>query len=146
MVRTRRRREASRATCTDASITRASAAALHLVGYCLASTEEFAAARPWFERAVAEAEQGDVHGRVDHAGVGSSLHQIGYCLASTGEFAAARPWFERAVAEKQKGDVHGRVDHASLAVSLGSVAHCLRKLGSEAEAKTWEARAAELRR
>ena len=34
---------------------------------------QFEAARPWFERAVAEKEQGDVHGRVDHASLGRSL-------------------------------------------------------------------------
>jgi Tfp pilus assembly protein PilF len=78
------------------------------VGNCLSSTGEFAAARPWFERAVAEKEKGDVHGRVNHASLGGSLHEVGYCLSSTGEFAAARPWFKRAVAEKEKGDVHGR--------------------------------------
>ena len=49
---------------------------LHLVGYRLTSTGEFGTARPWFERAVAEAEKGDVHGRVDHESLGKSLHQV----------------------------------------------------------------------
>jgi hypothetical protein len=30
-------------------------------------------ARPWFERAVAAAEQGDIHGQVDHGSLGVSL-------------------------------------------------------------------------
>src|SRR5260370_1170539 len=49
------------------------------VGSCLSRTGEFAAARPWFERAVAEAEKGDVHGRVDHESLGTSLHEVGDC-------------------------------------------------------------------
>ena len=55
------------------------------------SQGEFAAAQPWFERAVATTEQGDVHGRVDHASLGVSLHQVGYCLSSQGQFVAAQP-------------------------------------------------------
>ena len=50
----------------------------------VARPAQYEAARPWFERAVAEEEQGDVHGRVDHASLGSSLHQVGYCLSQTG--------------------------------------------------------------
>ena len=71
--------------------------------YCLSETGQYEAARPWFERAVAETEQGDVHGRVDHESLGSSLHQVGYCLSQTGQYEAARPWFERAVAEAGEG-------------------------------------------
>jgi hypothetical protein len=36
-----------------------------MVGMCLSSQGEHAEARGWFERAVEEMEQGDVHGRVD---------------------------------------------------------------------------------
>ena len=85
-----------------------------VAGRALLEVGRFDEARPWFERAVAEAEKGDVHGRVDHESLGSSLHQVGYCYTRTGRFDEARPWFERAVAEAEKGDVHGRVDHESL--------------------------------
>jgi hypothetical protein len=80
-----------------------------VIGRAFYQTGLFAAAQPWFERAVAEAE---VHGRVDHASLGRSLNWVGSCLSSRGEFAAAQPWFERAVAEAEQGDVHGRVDQA----------------------------------
>ena len=101
-------------------------------------------AQPWYERAVAAEEHGDVHGRVDHESHGSSLHQVGYCLASTGQFAAARPWYERAVAAAEQGDVHGRVDHSSLATSLRAGAACLTQLGRHEEAAAWEKRASDL--
>jgi hypothetical protein len=115
-----------------------------LVGRALTEVGRFAAARPWFERAVTAKEKGDVHGRVDHDSLGSSLHQVGWCLSSTGEFAAARPWFERAVTAAEKGDVHGRVDHASLAQTLRSGARCLRMLGLVEQSKAWEERASGL--
>jgi tetratricopeptide (TPR) repeat protein len=111
------------------------------IGRALFGVGRFAAARPWFERAVAEKEQGDVHGRVDHESLGRSLHQVGVCLSSTGEFAAARPWFERAVAEKEHGDVHRRVDHASLGASLHMVGACLSGTGEFAAARPWFERA-----
>jgi hypothetical protein len=115
------------------------------VGRALAEVGAFDAARPWFERAVAAAEKGDVHGRVDHASLGRSLHQVGYCLSSTGGFDAARPWFERAVAAAEKGDVHGRVDHESLGNSLLAGAVCLRHCGHHQDAEMWEARAAQIK-
>ena len=102
---------------------------------------QFEAALPWFERAVAAKEQGDVHGRVDHASLGTSLNQVGHCLASTGQFEAALPWFERAVAAKEQGDVHGRVDHASLGTSLSQVGYCLSRTGQFEAALPWFERA-----
>ena len=51
------------------------------LGRALYEIGQFEAARPWFERAVAAKEQGDVHGRVDHESLGGSLHQVGYCLS-----------------------------------------------------------------
>ncbi len=39
----------------------------HSIGQGLSEIGLFDEARPWYERAVAEAEKGDVHGRVDHA-------------------------------------------------------------------------------
>jgi hypothetical protein len=69
---------------------------LRLVGNCLSSEGQFAAAQPWCERAIKAKEQGDIHGRVDHASLGRSLHLVGDCLSNQGQFAAAQPWFERA--------------------------------------------------
>jgi len=114
------------------------------VGQALLEIGQFEAARPWFERAVAAAEKGDVHGRVNPESLGSSLHQVGDCLSRLGQFEAARPWFERAVAAAEKGDVHGRVNPESLGISLNVGAHCLRQLGCHEEATAWEARAFEL--
>ena len=101
----------------------------------------FEEARPWCERAVVEAEKGDVHGRIDHASLGSSLHEVGYCLSRTGQYAEARVWYERAVAEQEKGDVDGRVDHASVGRSLHHVGYGLASTGQYAEAGQWFERA-----
>ncbi|MFN0073971.1 MAG: metallophosphoesterase [Chloroflexota bacterium] len=114
------------------------------IGRALYEIGHFDQARPWFERAIAEAEQGDIHGRVDHQSLGVSLHLVGYCYASTGDFEQARPWFERAVAEQQQGDIHGRVDHESLGVIMRSLAVLLRKLGNHDEASAMERRAEDL--
>ncbi|GAC1338095.1 MAG: hypothetical protein NVSMB18_03940 [Acetobacteraceae bacterium] len=112
-----------------------------VIGQALLETGLFAAAQPWFERAVAEKEQRDVHGRIDHESLRTSLNQIGFCLSSRGEFAAAQPWFERAVAEAEQGDVHGRIDHESLGASLSQVGHCLSSRGEFAAAQPWFERA-----
>jgi tetratricopeptide (TPR) repeat protein len=122
----------------DAAVTGEEGAA---VGQALIEIGAFEAARPWFERAVAEAEKGDVHGRVDHDSLGRSLDQVGYCLGSMGRFEAARPWFERAVAEKENGDVQGRVDHESIGSSLHRVGICLASTGQFEAARPWFERA-----
>jgi hypothetical protein len=54
------------------------------IGAALYETGQFAAARPWFERAVAEADQGDVHGRVDHASLKSIRQALANCLREIG--------------------------------------------------------------
>ena len=113
----------------------------HSIGYGLGQIGLFDEARPWFERAVAATEQGDIHGRVDHASLGRSLHQVGFCLSRTGEYAEARPWYERAVAATEQGDIHGRLDHAELGKSLHQVGFCLSRTGEYAEARPWYERA-----
>lgn len=139
--------------------------ALDGVGSCLSSLGRFEEARhrggegrrarprefgaPWQEsapgrRAVAAAEKGDVHGRVDSDSLGWSLHELGFCSSSLGQLEEARSAYEKAVAAKRKGDVFGRLDRSSLALSLKSGAGVLRKLGEEAEAAAWEAEAAAL--
>jgi tetratricopeptide (TPR) repeat protein len=111
-----------------------------VVGGALNVVGRFAAARPWFERAVTAKENG-VHDHADHESLGRSLNEVGCCLSRTGEFAAARPWFERAVTAKEKGDVHGRVDHESLGRSLHEVGDCLSRSGAFAAARPWFERA-----
>ncbi len=111
------------------------------IGNALIGIGAFENARPWYERAVAAAGKGDVHGRVDHESLGASLHAVGDCLSSTGQFEAARPWYERAVAAAGKGDVHGRVDHASLGRSLHQVGVCLSSTGQFEAARPWYERA-----
>jgi tetratricopeptide (TPR) repeat protein len=115
--------------------------AWHEVGEAVVELGQFAQALPWFERAVAAKEQGDVHGRVDAQSLGSSLHQVGFCYAQQGQFAQALPWFERAVAASEKGDVHGRVDAQSLGISLGYVGGCYAQQGQFAQALSWFERA-----
>jgi hypothetical protein len=84
---------------------------------------------PWFERAIAAAEQGDIHGRVSLQSLGTSLHQVGVCLSRRGQFEAAQPWFKRAVAAAEQGDIYGRVDHQTLGTSLHQVGYCLSSRG-----------------
>ncbi|HYE52653.1 MAG TPA: TIR domain-containing protein, partial [Azospirillaceae bacterium] len=95
------------------------------IGRALIESGQFMTALPWFERAVAAKEQGDIHGRVDHDSLGRSRHLVGYCLSSQGRFAEAQPWFERAVAASEQGDIHGRIDRESLGTSLHQVGDCL---------------------
>ena len=73
------------------------------VGDCYSSQGQFAEALPWFERAVAAKEKGDVHGRVDAASLGVSLHGVGDCHSSLGQLAEALPWLERVASLQEKG-------------------------------------------
>jgi tetratricopeptide (TPR) repeat protein len=113
----------------------------HVVGDALLEIGHFAEAQPWYERAAAEAEQGDVDGRVDHKSLGINLHAVGVCLSSLGQFVEARPWIERAIAEAEQGDVHGRVNHEDLGKGLHEVGVCLSSLGQFAESRPWYERA-----
>jgi len=70
---------------------------LHCMGDCYWSLGQLAEALPWYERAVAAKEKGDVHGRVDSESLGVSLHCMGDCYWSLGQLAEALRWFERAV-------------------------------------------------
>jgi len=113
------------------------------VGRALSETGQFAAALPWFERAVAAKEKGDADGRIDYTSLGESLFEVGHCLASMGQTEEAQPWFERAVAAMEKGDVHGRIDYTSLGKSLHEVGYCLARSGQFPAAQSWFKRAAE---
>ncbi len=56
------------------------------IGRALYEIGAFSTARPWYERAVAQKEQGDVHGRVDHASLAVSLRAVAYCLSQLERF------------------------------------------------------------
>ncbi|MFL5385818.1 MAG: tetratricopeptide repeat protein [Longimicrobiaceae bacterium] len=112
-----------------------------VLGYALCEMGKFEEARPWFQRAAEEKQQGDGDGGVDHQSLGNSLHQVGYCLWGVGKCEEARPWLERAVEEKQQGDVHGRLDHESLGRSLYLAGYCLSSVGKYMEARPWYERA-----
>jgi tetratricopeptide (TPR) repeat protein len=95
---------------------------------CAYQQGQWPAAAGWFEQAVAEKRQGDRHGRVHHASLGSSLHQLGMCAFQQGEWPAAAGWFEQAVAEARQGDIFGRVDQGRVAKSEESLALCRKKM------------------
>jgi tetratricopeptide (TPR) repeat protein len=95
---------------------------------CAYQQGQWPAAAGWFEQAVAEKRQGDQHGRVHHASLGSSLHQLGMCAFQQGEWPAAAGWFEQAVAEARQGDIFGRVDQGRVANSEESLALCRKKM------------------
>ncbi len=116
-------------------------AASEAIGIALHRIGQFEAARPWFERAVSEWEIGDIDGRVDHEGLGSSLHGVGECLDSLGQFEAARSWYERAVSEKEKGDINGYVNRGSLSTSIHQVGYCFANQGRYDAALPWFERA-----
>ncbi|HWO25662.1 MAG TPA: tetratricopeptide repeat protein [Kofleriaceae bacterium] len=101
----------------------------------------FTEALRWYERAVAAAERGDGHGRVDAARLGTSLDDVGCCYAMRGQFEQALPWLERAIAAKERGDAHGRVDAESLGRSLHAVGYCYVSRGQHEQALLWFERA-----
>jgi tetratricopeptide (TPR) repeat protein len=57
---------------------------------------QFADALPWFERAVAEAEQADEHGRVDRAILKDVLSSLAACLEELGDLDLAQTYRRRA--------------------------------------------------
>ena len=66
------------------------------IGRALYEIGSFLTSRPWYERAVAQKEQGDVHGRVDHASLATSLRAVAHCLSQLGRGDDAKPWLIRA--------------------------------------------------
>jgi len=97
---------------------------LNEIGNCAYQQGQWPAAAGWYEQAVAETSQGDLHGRVDHESLGSSLHQLGMCACQQEQWPAAADWYVQAVAETSQGDLHGRVDHESLGRSLYQLGYC----------------------
>jgi Tfp pilus assembly protein PilF len=83
----------------------------------------------WYDQAVAETRQGDLHGRVNHESLGTSLHQLGHCAYQQGDWQAANVWFEKALEEIRQGDIFGRVDQSRVVYSEIKLAQCRKKLG-----------------
>jgi tetratricopeptide (TPR) repeat protein len=110
---------------------------LNEIGNCAYEQGLWPAAADWYEQAVAETRQGDLHGRVDHESLGSSLHQLGMCACQQGQWPAAAGWYEQAVAETRQGDLHGRVDHESLGSSLHQLGMCACQQGQWPAAAGW---------
>jgi tetratricopeptide (TPR) repeat protein len=102
---------------------------LHELGNCAYQQGDWQAAAGWYEQAVAEKRQGDLHGRVDHRELGVSLHELGNCAYQQGDWQAAAGWYEQAVTEKRQGDIFGRVHQSSVALSEESLALCRKKMG-----------------
>ena len=75
----------------------------HVVGVAITELGKFVEALPWFERAVAAKEKGDVHGRVDPESLGASLHRVGDCYARLGKAGEAQSLFERASMVLKRG-------------------------------------------
>ncbi|MCC6601838.1 MAG: tetratricopeptide repeat protein [Anaerolineae bacterium] len=68
-------------------------------GFYLQAFGNYAAARPYFERALAITEKAL---GPDHPDTAQSLNNLGGLLKTLGDLAAARPYFERALAIKEK--------------------------------------------
>jgi tetratricopeptide (TPR) repeat protein len=66
------------------------------IGRALYEIGRFAEAQPWYERAVEAKQQGDIHGRVDDASLGSSLREGAHCLRRVGRLEQAKAWEEAA--------------------------------------------------
>jgi len=65
------------------------------MGYCLSQTGQDDQAQPWYERAVKESEQGDVHGRVDKSNLRVSIEALIECLSQIGKQDEAGKWRRR---------------------------------------------------
>jgi tetratricopeptide (TPR) repeat protein len=110
---------------------------LHELGTCADQQGDWQATAGWYEQALAEKRQGDLHGRVDHDSLGASLYALGNCANQQGDWQAAAGWYEQALAETRQGDLHGRVDHRTLGVSLHELGNCANQQGDWQAAAGW---------
>ncbi len=108
-------------------------------GYYLNFWADYAAARPYYERALAIREK--VLG-AEHPATASSLNNLAALLDSTGDYTAARPYYERALAIREK--VLG-VEHPDTANSLNNLAALLQATGDYAAAHPYYERALAIR-
>jgi len=109
------------------------------LGYHLDMIGDYAAARPYYERALAISEQ--VLGPT-HPDTASSLNNLGYLLKAQGELAAARPYYERALAISEQ--VLGPT-HPDTASSLNNLGALLDSQGELAAARPYYERALAIR-
>ncbi|MCP4360981.1 MAG: tetratricopeptide repeat protein [Chloroflexi bacterium] len=100
---------------------------------------DYAAARPFYERALAIDEK--TLGP-DHPHTATSLNNLGLLLDSMGEYGEAWPFYERAltIREKQLG-----TDHPDTANSLNNLGELLRMMGAYKEARPFYERALAIR-
>jgi len=109
------------------------------MGYHLDMVGDYAAARPYYERALAICEQ--VLGPA-HPDTAASLNNLGGLLDSLGDYEAARPTYERALAinEQALGPAH-----PNTAGSLNNLGMLLKSLGDYAAARPYLERALAIR-
>ncbi len=126
---------------TDAAYQREDERAASLcneLGYHLQAVADYAAARPYLERAL------DIRERVlgaEHPDTASSLNILGALLYTMGEIAAARPYLERAL------DIRERVlgaEHPDTASSLNNMGLLLYAMGMLAAARPYYERALDI--
>ena len=105
------------------------------LGYHLDMVGDNAAARPYYERALAiwEAVLG-----ADHPNTATSLNNLGVLLNNMGEYAAARPYYERALAIDTA--VYGD-HHPEVATDLNNLGALLQAMGDYAAARPYYERA-----
>ena len=105
------------------------------LGFHLQMMGDSAAARPYFERALA------IHEEVlgaNHPDTAGSLNNLGYLLRAQGDYAGARPYYERALAIRQ--EVLG-ANHPDTALSLNNLGALLNAMGDSASARPYYERA-----
>ncbi|MBK9052966.1 MAG: tetratricopeptide repeat protein [Chloroflexi bacterium] len=105
------------------------------LGFHLQMIGQYAAARPYYERALAIREKAL---GPDHPDTAGSLNNLGFLLQAMGDLAAARPYLERALAitEKALGP-----DHPDTARSLNNLGALLDSMGDLTAARPYLERA-----
>jgi tetratricopeptide (TPR) repeat protein len=107
----------------------------YFIGYYLQFRGEYAAARPYYERALAIREK--TLG-ADHPDTATSLNKLGLLLQAMGDLARARPYYERALAIQEKAF---GPDHPDTAQSLNNLGLLLQAMGDLARARPYYERA-----
>ena len=114
------------------------AALANTLGFHLNSVADYAAAKPYYERAL------EIYEKVlgpEYPNTALSLNNLGYLLRAQGDYAAAKPYFERAleIYEKVLGP-----EYPNTALSLNNLGYLLRAQGDYAAAKPYFERALEI--
>jgi len=121
---------------------------LHEIGNCSYGQGQWTTAAGWFEQAVAEKRQGDLHGRVDHVSLGKSLNLLGMCAYQQDDLQAATAWYKQAAELQRWDEINGIADSLELAVNFHQLGNCALRQEDWQEAKDWykKAVAAKLQR